>query len=62
MKPYDHSRVSNEIIAVITAAIAVMNTRPGTRLQVKNIKRLPPSYPVWNTAARTERLGKFNHF
>ncbi len=62
MKPYDHSRASNEIVAVIAAAIAMIKTRPGTRLQVKSIRRLPPAYPVWSSAARTEGLGNINHF
>lgn len=50
--------ISEEILAVIAASIASMNTRHGYKLQVQAIRRIPHSSPVWNTTGRLERLGR----
>jgi hypothetical protein len=46
----------DEILAVIAAAIAAMETRPGYRLVVRSMRRVPQISPAWNTAGRLERL------
>jgi hypothetical protein len=48
--------VSDEVIAVISAVIAAMSTRPGHRLVVKSVIRIPQTSPVWNSTGRVERL------
>jgi hypothetical protein len=50
--------VNNEILAVIAAAIASVNTRPGYRLVVRSMRHVPQSSPVWNITGRIERLGR----
>jgi hypothetical protein len=52
------NKIDEEIVAVISAAIAQMDTRQGYRLVVRNIKRVPTASPVWNTTGRTERLAR----
>ncbi len=46
----------NEILAVIAAAIAAMETRPGYRLVVRSMRQVAQVSPVWNTTGRLERL------
>lgn len=46
----------NEILAVIAAAIAAMETRPGYRLVVRSMRQVPQISPAWNTTGRLERL------
>lgn len=48
----------NEIIAVIAAAIASMESRPGYKLVVRSMRQVPQSSPVWNTVGRLERLNQ----
>jgi len=51
------SKVENdELIAVIAAAIAAMETRPGYRLVVRSMRQVPQTSPAWNTTGRIERL------
>lgn len=49
---------NDEIIAVIAAAIAAMEFRPGYRLVVRSMRQVPQSSPAWNTTGRTERLNR----
>lgn len=49
---------NDEIIAVIAAAIAAMETRPGYRLVVRSMRRVPQVSPAWNTTGRIERLNR----
>ena len=49
---------NDEIIAVIAAAIAAMETRPGYRLGVRSMRQVPQSSPAWNTTGRIERLNR----
>jgi hypothetical protein len=49
---------NDEIIAVIAAAIAAMETRPGYRLVVRSMRQVPQSSPAWNTTGRIERLNR----
>ena len=49
---------NEEIIAVIAAAIAAMETRPGYRLVVRSMRQVPQVSPVWNAAGRLERLNR----
>lgn len=48
--------INDEIMAVIAAAIASMQTRPGYSLVVRSMRQVPQSSPVWNTTGRIERL------
>ncbi|HOQ07581.1 MAG TPA: sodium pump decarboxylase subunit gamma [Clostridiales bacterium] len=50
--------IDEEIIAVITAAVAAMETRPDYRLVVRSMRQIPQSSPVWNAAGRLERLSR----
>lgn len=50
--------INNEILTIIAAAIASVNTRPGYRLVVRSMRQVPQSSPVWNIAGRIERLGR----
>ena len=54
----DRHIVNDEVLAVISAAIASMNTRPGYKLVVRSMRRIPQTSPVWNTVGRVERLGR----
>ena len=47
---------NDEVLAVITAAVASMNTQPGHKLVVRSMKRIQQNSPVWNSAGRVERL------
>ena len=48
--------ISNEILAVIAAAVAAMETRPGHRLVVRSMRQVPQLSPAWNSAGRFEQL------
>ena len=50
--------LSEEIISVIAAAVAMMETRPGYRLVVRSMRQVSQSSPVWNTTGRLERLSR----
>lgn len=50
--------VSNEILAVIAAAVAAMETRPGYRLVVRSMRQVPQLSPAWNSVGRLERLNR----
>lgn len=50
--------VSNEILAVIAAAVAAMETRPGCRLVVRSMRQVPQLSPAWNSVGRLERLNR----
>lgn len=55
--------INNEILAVISAVIAAQDQRPGHRLEVKAIRRIGQTAPVWNTTGKFERLaGNMNKF
>lgn len=44
----------DEIIAVISAAIAAVLNRSTNEVVVRSIRRIPSSVPVWNQVARQE--------
>ncbi|MCX7709604.1 MAG: oxaloacetate decarboxylase subunit alpha [Clostridia bacterium] len=46
----------DEVMAVISAAVASMETTPGYKLVVRSYQRVPQSAPVWGSAGRSERL------
>ena len=48
--------ISDEVLAVITAAVASMEVRPGHKLVVKSMRRMPQTSPVWNKAGRREQI------
>jgi len=48
--------INEEILAVIAAAIASMETRPGYKLVVRSIRRASQITPVWNKVSRLERI------
>jgi len=50
------SRQESEILAVISAAIAAMEAKPGHKLVVKAFRRIPERAPVWNSFGRVERM------
>lgn len=54
----ENRSISNEILAVIAAAIAAMETRPGYRLVVRSMRQIPQSSPVWNASGRLERMNR----
>ena len=58
MKDSKKSGAENEIVAVISAAVACIISRPGHNLLVKSIRRIPQKSPVWNMAGRLERLNR----
>lgn len=49
-------KISDEVLAVITAAVASMEVRAGHKLVVRSMKRIHQNSPVWNTTGRVERL------
>ncbi|NMA35132.1 MAG: sodium pump decarboxylase subunit gamma [Clostridiaceae bacterium] len=51
-------KIDDEILAVITAAIVAMESRPGGRLVVRSMRQIPQTSPVWNTTGRLERLSR----
>lgn len=48
--------LSPELIAVISAAIAASMGSSGIGLQVKSIKRIGHTTPIWNVAGRKEYI------
>ena len=50
------NRVDEEILAVLSAAVAALSAGTGSRLVVRNIRRLSQTAPVWNAAGRMERM------
>lgn len=54
----ENNCINDEILVVIAAAIAAMETRPGHRLVVRSMRQVPQSSPAWNTAGRLERLNR----
>lgn len=51
--------IPGEIIAAISAAIAVMNDGTGTSYTIKSVKRAAGSRPVWGTAGLMENTRPF---
>lgn len=49
--------LSEELIAVITAAIAASLETHTSNIVVRNIRRVSQSTPAWATAGRSEQLG-----
>lgn len=45
-----------ELVAVITASIAAMLSKPASSIVVKNIVRVPQITPVWGSASRQETI------
>ncbi len=58
MNEHENGNINDEILAVIAAAVAAMETRPGYRLVVRSMRQVPHSSPVWNTTGRLERLNR----
>lgn len=56
MVAFERQNVSDEVLAVISAAVASMEVRPGHKLVVRSMKRVHQNTPVWNTTGRMERL------
>jgi hypothetical protein len=56
MAENEMSYTDNEVLAVIAAAIAAVETRPGYRLVVRSMRQVPQITPAWNTTGRLERL------
>lgn len=47
-----------ELVAVITASIAAMLSRPANSIVVRNIVRVPQTTPVWGSVSRQEMINK----
>ncbi|SCG84211.1 hypothetical protein DW1_2651 [Proteiniborus sp. DW1] len=47
-----------ELVAVITASIAAMLSKPASSIVVRNIVRVPQTTPVWSSASRQEMINK----
>ncbi|WP_054871663.1 OadG family protein [Caloranaerobacter sp. TR13] len=45
-----------ELIAVITAAIAASISRPASEIKVRNIRRIPANTPIWARAGRLKQM------
>ncbi len=45
-------KCNEEILSVISAAVASMESRKGYRLTVKSYRRMPGRIPVWNLSGR----------
>ena len=58
MDKINGDNLNGEILAVISAAVAALYTRPGYNLVVRSIKRIGATSPVWNTTGRIERLSR----
>lgn len=53
----DNNQTANEeLVAVISAAIAVMLDDGTQPFKIKKIKRIPTSTPKWNQVGRREQL------
>lgn len=53
----DNDLSNKELIAVISAAVvAVMESRPESKIKVRSIKRLPQVSPIWNALGRVEQI------
>lgn len=53
----DSSASTDELIAVITAAImSSINASPDYNIRIKFFRRIPQSAPVWNVAGRNEYI------
>lgn len=48
--------IDDEVIAVISAAIAAMRSRPGYKLVVRSMRHVDQNSPAWNIAGRLERM------
>lgn len=58
MEEYNKETISDEVLAVIAAAVAAMEIRPGYKLVVRSMRQVPQNSPAWNTAGRLERLSR----
>jgi hypothetical protein len=58
MEEYNKEVINDEVLVVIAAAVAAMETRPGYRLAVRSMRQVPQNSPAWNTAGRLERLSR----
>lgn len=47
-----------ELVAVITASIAAMLSKPASSIVVRNIVRVPQTTPVWGSVARQEMINR----
>jgi DNA-binding GntR family transcriptional regulator len=48
--------IDDEVVAVITAAIASMETRPGYKLVVRSMRRTAQYSPIWNISGRLDTM------
>lgn len=51
--------ISNEILAVIAAAVASLSEEEGKRYVVRGVKRVSSGRPVWSTAGLLENTRPF---
>ncbi|HZK18451.1 MAG TPA: OadG family protein [Clostridia bacterium] len=56
VKNLEGNGIDPELVAVISAALAVAIGRPGSAIRVKSIKRVPQKTPVWSMASRQEQV------
>lgn len=55
-KEKKENKNDDEILAVISAAVASMDTKPGYKLVVKSFNRVNQTTPIWSTVGRMERF------
>lgn len=61
-KPVEEKIVAQEddleLVAVITASIAAMLSKPASSIVIRNIVRVPQTTPVWGSISRQEKINK----
>lgn len=53
---YSVEQDDEEIVAVITAAVAAVLGRPTSYIKVRSIRRLEPAAPSWSIAGRQDQI------
>ncbi|MBR6729264.1 MAG: OadG family protein [Clostridia bacterium] len=54
--PVAQAAEDEELIAVLTAAVAASLGQPASRLQIKSYRRIESGAPVWNRTARRDNV------
>ena len=52
----DQCEDSDDLIAVITATIAVFTDKPADTVVVKSIRQMPRTYPPWGAVGRQKQM------
>lgn len=57
--PVIEDGIDDEVVAVITAAIAALSTKSGKKLKLRSVKTAKPSRPVWANAGIIDNTRPF---